>query len=112
VSAPGFSEKQGAILGAWFYRTTKMKSDELSFLREKGRSEEEIKKLRIILAFLESLPSENLQDELLCLMEDQPSMRSGEFDLRLAGFVSRIIAAADSAAASPGYFYGKPTRLQ
>ncbi|MBK4739225.1 hypothetical protein [Noviherbaspirillum pedocola] len=70
-----------------------MKRDKLDFFAEEGRSEDEIEKLRIVLAFYERLPSEAMKEELLSLMEGQPSMAPAEFDLRLDTFVSKVKAA-------------------
>jgi hypothetical protein len=69
-----------------------MKLEELSLLRDEGLSEEQIEKLEIVLAFYERLPSEPMKQELLMLMERQPLMLPGEFDLRLDNFAARVKA--------------------
>jgi hypothetical protein len=69
-----------------------MKLEELSLLRDEGLSEDEIEKLKIVLAFYDRLPSEAMKEELLILMERQPFMLPGEFDLRLDDFAARVKA--------------------
>jgi hypothetical protein len=51
-----------------------MKWNELSYLKEEGRSEDEMEKLRIVLAYYDCLPSARMQEERLSLMDGQPSM--------------------------------------
>jgi hypothetical protein len=70
-----------------------MKLEELSLLRIDGLSENAIEKLKIVLAFYDRLPSEAMKEELLILMERQPLMLPGEFDLRLDDFAARVKAA-------------------
>ena len=67
-----------------------MKLEELSLLRDEGLSEEQIDKLDIVLAFYERLPCELMKQELLMLMERQPSMLPREFDFRLDDFAARV----------------------
>lgn len=67
-----------------------MKLEELSLLRDEGLSEEQIEKLDIVLTFYERLPCELMKQELLMLMERQPSMLPGEFDFRLDDFAARV----------------------
>lgn len=82
-----------AILLVYFFLKIKMKRDKLNFFAEEGRSEDEVEKLRIVLAFYERLPSEAMKEELLSLMEGEPFMTHDEFNLRLDTFVSRVKAA-------------------
>jgi hypothetical protein len=74
-----------------------MKLEELSLLRGEGLSEDEIEKLKIVLAFYDRLPSEAMKEELLMLIERQPFMLPGEFDLRLDDFAARVKATTDPA---------------
>jgi len=67
--------------------------DEFSFLRNSGTSDDEIRKLKIIIAFHDRLPTDELKTELLSLMRDQPSMAAGEFERRLQDFHERAQAA-------------------
>lgn len=69
-----------------------MRLEELSLLRDEGLSQEQIEKLEIVLAFYERLPSESMKQELLILMEKQPSMLPGEFNFRLDNFAARVKA--------------------
>jgi len=70
-----------------------MQLEELTLLRNQGLSEDEIEKLKIVLAFYDRLPSEVMQEELLVLMERQPFMRPEEFNVRLDDFALRVKAA-------------------
>jgi hypothetical protein len=63
--------------------------EELSLLRDEGRSKEQIAKLEIIFDFYNRLPCEKLKGELLALMEKQRAMAPSEFDLRLQDFAER-----------------------
>jgi hypothetical protein len=76
-----------------FLLAIKMKIDELSLLRAEGLSDDKIEKLKIVLAFYDRLPSDALKEELLALMEGQPSMPTGEFDRLLDNFAARVKAA-------------------
>jgi hypothetical protein len=81
--------------GVLFPQNNMMKLEELSLLRDEGLSQEQIEKLKIVLAFYERLPSESMKQELLILMEKQPSMLLGEFDFRLDNFAARAKATTD-----------------
>lgn len=67
-----------------------MKLEELSLFRNRGFTEDETEKLKIVLAFYERLPSEAMKQELLLLIEHQPFMSSGDFDSRLDDFAARV----------------------
>lgn len=67
-----------------------MKLEELSLLRAEGLSENDIEKLKIVLAFYDRLPSDAMKEELLMLMEAQPLMMPDEFDRRLDDFALRV----------------------
>ena len=71
-----------------------MKPEDLSLLRDRGLTREEIEKLNIVLAFYERLPTDELKQALLALMENQPFMVPSEFDLRLDDFAARVKTAA------------------
>lgn len=71
-----------------------MKLEELSLLKAEGLSEDDIEKLKIVLAFYDRLPSDAMKEELLMLMETQPLMVPGEFDCRLDDFALRVKIAA------------------
>lgn len=67
-----------------------MKLEDSSLLRNRGFTEDEADKLKIVLAFYERLPSEAMKQELLLLIEHQPFMAPGEFDSRLDDFAARV----------------------
>ena len=67
-----------------------MKLEEVSLLRAEGLSENDIEKLKIVLAFYDRLPLDTMKEELLMLMEMQPLMMPGEFDRRLDDFALRV----------------------
>ena len=67
-----------------------MKLEDLSLMRDKGLTEHESEKLKIVLAFYERLPSEAMKQELLLLIEHQPLMSPGEFNARLDDFAVRV----------------------
>ncbi len=70
-----------------------MEWDEFSLLRDGEMSKDQIAKLQIIFDFYDRLPSKELKEEILTLMEKQHAMVPGEFDLRLQTFAERAKAA-------------------
>jgi hypothetical protein len=72
------------------FKKYKMKLEDLILLRNRGFTNDETEKLKIVLAFYERLPSEAMRQELLLLIEYQPFMSPGEFDARLDDFAARI----------------------
>lgn len=70
-----------------------MKFEELSLLQTGDLSEHDIEKLNIVLAFYERLPTEAMKQELLQLMENQPTMLPDEFDKLLDDFAVRVKSA-------------------
>jgi hypothetical protein len=81
-----------AILEFYFLRTTEMKWDDLSLLQDEKMSDGKLEKLKIIMTFHDRLPTQALQEELVTLMEHQPFMVPGEFELRLDQFAAKVKA--------------------
>lgn len=76
--------------GSVSFKKYKMKLEDSSLLRNRGFTEDEADKLKIVLAFYERLPSEAMKQELLLLIEHQPFMALSEFDSRLDDFAARV----------------------
>lgn len=70
-----------------------MKLDDLSLLKNEALTDEEVRKLSLVLAFHDRLPTEAMQEQLLILMEEGSFMEPGEFDLRLSQFAAQAKAA-------------------
>ncbi|MBK4737290.1 hypothetical protein [Noviherbaspirillum pedocola] len=88
-----------------------MKRDGFELLNFEGKSEEQISKIKLILDFMERLPTDALREELCDLMEKQPSMALGEFDARLREFSKRVHAVLSSDAIDPYRAGYSPKRL-
>jgi hypothetical protein len=70
-----------------------MKLDDWSLLKNETLTDEEVGKLNLVLAFHARLPTEEMRQQLLVLMEEGRCMAPGEFDLRLDQFAAQAKAA-------------------
>jgi hypothetical protein len=67
-----------------------MKLEDLSVFKNDSLSTKEKEKLKIVIAFYDRLPTEEMKREFLELVERQPLMAPGEFDACLDDFVARV----------------------
>lgn len=72
-----------------------MRIEDLGVFKNKRLLPEEMEKLKIVIAFYHSLPTQAMKDELLRLIERQPSMLHREFETCLDDFAVKVRSVCD-----------------